>query len=155
MSRALDLDRPAPRGRRAHFWPDAQSARKSALERHPFAAGWHPGPDLDRRDWRGADRQPAARRAFVGDSDFAALRASPDLRGRGGRRGAWFDGPLRDPLSDPMRTDPYRHRRSAVRGGVCFAADKLVTGAGLAARKFERLAAAGYEKSCRLFETMR
>src|ERR1700720_2699147 len=128
MSRALDPDRAAACRRRALFWPHARPANEPALERHAFAWCGHPRPDLDRRDRRGADGQPAARWTIVRGFDFAALRAGSDFRRRGGGSGGGFDGPLRNPLSDPLRPDPDRDRRRAFRGGFCIAADKHVSG---------------------------
>src|ERR1700730_13260681 len=127
MSRALDPDRSAACRRCALFWPHARPANEPALERRSFAVCGHPRPDLDRRDRRGVDGQPAARWTFVRGVDFAALRAGSDFRRRGGRSGGGFDGPLRNPLSDPLRRDPDRDRRRAFRGGFCFAADNHVS----------------------------
>ena len=81
-------------------------------------------PDLDRRNRRGPDGELAARRPFAGNSDFAAVRASADLRRRGG--GGWpsFAGPLRDAFSDSLRANSHHHRRRAIRGGFRIAACK-------------------------------
>ena len=111
------------------FWPHARPANEPALERHSFAYRGHPRPDLDRRDRRGVDGQPAPRRTFVRGVDFAALRAGSDLRRRGGWSGGGFDGPVRNPVPDPLRPDPDRDRRRAFCGGLCFAANKHVSSA--------------------------
>src|SRR5208283_3930002 len=130
MSRALDCDRPAARRRRALFWLDAQPAHEPTGERHPFAACRDPRPYLERRDRRGTDGEPAPWRAVARDFDFAALRARADLRCRGGQRWARFLGALRNAISDSLCAYPDRHRRRAIRGGFCIAANRHVSGTG-------------------------
>ena len=74
-----------------------------AGRRRRLAAGGHAGADLARRDRRGADRRPAARRAVDGGADPAAAHAGADFRRLGGGGRQRRHGAVLTPLADSVR----------------------------------------------------